>query len=142
MIYKKSDTFYIVGLFDGEDIIDSLQHFLSEERIRSGFFWGIGGVRNPSIGVYDVLETKFKRTIVKGIYEIVSFHGNVSVDPDSISPFIHAHISLAKKDFSIIGGHFFDAEVAVSLEMIFMPTQNPIVREINPLYKVMLWEHL
>ncbi len=142
MIYKKSGDFYIIGLFDGEEIIESIQKFLKEESIKSGFFWAIGGVRNPNIGVYDPFSYNFKRKIVKGIYEVVSFHGNVSIDPDKTEPIIHAHISIALKDFTIVGGHLFDSEVAVAFEMVFMPTKNPIIREFNPIYRVLLWEHI
>ncbi len=142
MIYKKSDDFYIIGLFDGEEIIDSIQKFLEEENIKSGFFWAIGGVRNPNIGVYDPLNFSFKKKVIKGIYEVVSFHGNVTIDPDQTKPIIHAHIAIALKDFSIVGGHLFDSEVAVAFEMVFKPAQNPIVREFDPTYRVLLWDHL
>ncbi len=142
MIFKKSQNFYIIGLSDGELIFNSLQKFFKEENIKSGFFWAIGGIRNPEIGVFDLAENRFKKRSIKGIYEVVLLHGNASINPDKTDPEIHAHISIALKDFSIAGGHLFESEVAVALEMIFLPTKNPIVKEYNPMYRVMLWEHL
>ena len=142
MIYKKSGDFYVIGLSDSEKIMESIQKFLEEENINSGFFWAIGGVRNPNIGVYDLLNENFKKTTIKGVYEVVSFHGNVSVDPDKKQPFIHAHISIALKDFSVLGGHLFESEVAVAFEMVFLPTKNPIVREFDPTFRVMLWNYV
>ena len=142
MIYKKSGDFYVIGLSDSEKIMESIQKFLKEENINSGFFWAIGGVRNPHIGVFDPLKGDFNKTVIKGIYEVVSFHGNVSVNPDDINPFIHAHISIALKDFSVAGGHLFESEVAVAFEMVFLPTKNPIVREFDPTFRVMLWSYV
>ncbi len=144
MIYKKSGNFYVIGLSDSEKIIESIQKFLKEENLNSGFFWAIGGVRNPHIGVFDPLKGDFNKTVIKGIYEVVSFHGNTSVNPDNDNneSFIHAHISIALKDFSVVGGHLFDSEVAVAFEMIFLPTKFPIIREFDPTFRVMLWSYV
>ncbi len=139
---KKSGEFFILHLEDGEEIISSIQNFMQKENIKSGFFFGLGGVRNPLLGVYDPLNSKFIKNHIKGIYEVVSFHGNASVDPDNTAPFIHAHIAIALKDFSVKGGHLFNSEVAVTMEMVFFPTKHPIVREFDPTYRVLLWKYI
>ena len=74
-------------------------------------------------------KNQFIKKTFNGFFEVVSFHGNASIDPDEINPVIHAHISIVTKDFSVIGGHLVESEVAVTYEMVFIPTQNPIVRE-------------
>ncbi|WP_456399991.1 PPC domain-containing DNA-binding protein [Persephonella sp.] len=139
MNYKKIDDIYLLCLSEGERVISSIESFAELEKITSGFFWAVGAIKNVELGIFDIEEKEYIRAIFKDYYEIVSCHGNISVDPETGKHLIHTHISFADKQFNIHGGHLFEAEVTVTFEMVFMPVTVPIYRNINPKFNLKLW---
>ncbi len=140
MNYKKIDDLYLLCLQEGERVIGSIERFVETEGIISGFFWAVGAIRNVELGIFDIEEKDYIKAIFKDYYEIVSCHGNISVDPDSKKPVIHTHISIADKNFKLFGGHLFEAEVTVTFEMVLLPVTVPIHRNINQKFNLKLWK--
>ncbi|WP_457642310.1 PPC domain-containing DNA-binding protein [Persephonella sp.] len=140
MNYRKIDDIYLLCLQEGEKVISSIENFVKFEGINSGFFWAVGAVRNVELGIFDIDDKDYIKAIFKDYYEIVSCHGNISMDPDTQNPVIHTHISIADKDFRLYGGHLFEAEVTVTFEMVLFPVAVPIIRNINPKFNLKLWK--
>lgn len=112
---------YILRLDPGEEIIDSLKRFCSENKIESGRVMGIGAIRQTRIG-YINLESKdyiFREFI--GDYELTSLMGNISIVDGDV--FIHLHITATNTDFNMIGGHLDFAIVSATAE-IFIDVYN------------------
>ncbi len=118
-MFAESD--FIMVLEAGDEIIESLKKFAKEENL-SGFFMGIGAVRDPVIGYYDVEKKQYVKAELEGEYEVLSLMGTISYLPDG-EPFIHAHIILGDSQHRALGGHLFRAKVSVTLELIILRTQ-------------------
>ena len=122
MLYKKQGTSYIVRLEQGDDILKSLRQFSDGQRIKAAFFEGIGSLYKARLGHYDFKDTKtYKYETFDEDLEILTLSGNVSTMNNHALP--HAHITLGRRDFSVIGGHLEDDSLAnmVEVNLVKMP---------------------
>lgn len=111
----------VIILKKGDMVRERLTAFFERNRINSGFFYGIGGVVDPMLSFYDIKNKKYTKKRFAGHYEVVSMTGNLTQEDGGIS--IHAHTVLADKNHKTVGGHFMDAEVAITLELKFTQTE-------------------
>jgi len=122
MRFLKSNNHYIIVLEKDEYVIESLKKFAaSSEAPRSGFFFGIGAVRNPKIGYFDLQDNNYAIKKLEGEFEVINITGNIGVD-ESNEIIVHAHICLGDKNYNVFGGHLFEAQISVTMELIFIPT--------------------
>lgn len=88
---------YTFRLKPGQDLFDSIQAFVMEQRVEAGcILSGVGSLSHATLRLAD-RETNSE---YKGPFEIVSVTGTVSVHGS------HLHISIADGDGKTIGGHF------------------------------------
>ena len=130
---------YIVVLEAEEKVIESL-HTLASDRNICGFFYGIGAVRNPEIGYFDLVQRKYLRRRLDGDFEVVSIIGNITRDEEE-NVIVHAHICLGDRDNNTYGGHLFEATVSVTLEIIVLPTKK-ILRVFDKTKNLKLIAHM
>ncbi len=130
LTYQRVDDGYLVRLPKGAAVTTSLIEFLSEEHVYTGTLRAIGALQEVELGYFDLANKTYLRKSFPGIYELVSFSGNISLV--DAKPFIHAHAILSDANFSPIAGHFFDATVAVTMEVHVSPVSQTISREIDP----------
>ena len=126
-IYPQDEA-YVVVLGAGDLVVKSLEELARNHGVY-GFFYGVGAVKNPEIGYFDVDGKSYIRRSLRGFFEVVCIAGNIGVDMDG-NVIVHAHIALGDNKFGIIGGHLFEAEVSVTLELVVIPT-GKIVRAID-----------
>ncbi len=117
MDYRNDDFIYIVRIDPGEKIMESLTTFLAGKKdlIPSGFLSGIGASSSCEIGWYDLGDGEYKTRLIEENCEITSLIGNIGWDGDQ--PIVHAHITLGKKDYSIVGGHLVEGTISVTCEI-------------------------
>ncbi len=111
----------VIKLHTGDAVREKLTAFLERNRVNSGFFVGLGGVRGPSLSFYDLAKKKFLKKKFPGAYEVASLTGNVAQGADGVE--IHMHAVLSDKSFKTIGGHLLDATVTGTLELKFTQTE-------------------
>ena len=109
--------------------MERLAQFVQKEKLASGMISGIGAFMNSQIGFYDLKEKKYLRHIVEEECELVSLTGNISWFEDK--PIVHCHVSLGTPDFKLLGGHLFEAEVAVTCEVWILPSETKAVRKFS-----------
>ena len=122
MLYKKQGTRYVIRLEQGDDILKSLRQFSDRQRIKAAFFEGIGSLYKVKLGHYDFKDTKtYKYETFDEDLEILILSGNVSTMNDRALP--HAHVTLGRRDFSVIGGHLEEDSLAnmVEVNLLKMP---------------------
>lgn len=129
MKYFVMGSTYVIRLETGEQILATLSGLCERDKIGSGFFSGLGAVGEAEIGHFDPVAKAYSTIKVIEPCEIVSFHGNVSWQDDR--PFIHAHIGLGRKDFSLLGGHLREAVVSATCEVYLTSFRDEIVRRKN-----------
>lgn len=122
MLYKKTGTNFVLRLEESDDILKSLRLFADQQRIRAAFFEGIGSLYKARLGHYDFKDTKtYKYETFDEDLEILTLSGNVSTMNQHALP--HAHVTLGRRDFSVIGGHLEEDSLAnmVEINMVKIP---------------------
>jgi predicted DNA-binding protein with PD1-like motif len=109
----KSGRTYRVNFKKGDEIMSGLTEFAEKHRIRNAHFTGLGAVNKGLFGWADP-ESGLgqKRIELNQEAEIVSFMGNISVDPLGRAV-VHGHGSVAFSDGSVKGGHWWEAYVSI-----------------------------
>lgn len=127
MKHKKLGEKYIIRLFKGEKIIETLTKFLEEESITAAYFSGIGAVIFAELAHYDLEKKEYSSKKFKSPLEIISLAGNISLFEGK--PMIHAHISLGDKSMTMFGGHLKEATVAATCEIILKVFEGSLKRK-------------
>ncbi len=124
---------YFLRLERNEDVLPALTDFCKRKGIMSGSFRAIGAVKEAKIGYYDLAEKKYGSKVYPDEMEVASMTGNVAQVEGA--PFIHAHAVLsgikAGTENQPIGGHVFEAKVAVTLEVHLVAFNESISRALD-----------
>lgn len=117
MIFSKQGSSYVMRLEQGDDILKTLKEFAEKQRIRAAFFEGIGSLYKAKLGHYDFKDTRtYKYEIFEEDLELLTLSGNVSRMGPALP---HAHVTLGRRDFSVIGGHLEEGSLANMVEINF-----------------------
>ncbi len=106
---------FIIRLEKGDDTLASIKRFAEANRIGAALFEGIGSLNTAKLGHYDFATKEYKYEVFREDLEILSLSGNISVM--NRKPLPHAHVTLGKRDFSVIGGHLDDGSSANMVEI-------------------------
>ena len=116
MLYTKQGPSYVLRLEQGDDILKTLRLFAERQRVKAAFFEGIGSLYRARLGHYDFKDTKtYKYETFDEDLEILTLSGNVSTMSQHALP--HAHVTLGRRDFSVIGGHLEEESLANMVEV-------------------------
>jgi uncharacterized protein len=118
-----------IRLDPGEEVLTRLTEFVQESNLSGGTISGIGAVKNATLGFYDLHRREYLRRDFPDEMELVSFTANVTWVEDK--PFIHAHATLSGSDFLARSGHLFSAEIAVTGEFFFSPSDHKLRRVLD-----------
>jgi len=138
MEYLQEENRYLLKLQRGEPVIDSLLRFFTREKIDTGFVRAIGALKNVELGYFDFATKVYLRNKFPATYELLSLQGNISL-VDGF-PFCHAHVVLGEPTFHTIGGHLFEAEVAVTFEALIEKSSRLATRKFDPETGLKLWQ--
>ena len=127
MISDIEKNYIVIKLERGDDVGESITQALDDYGIYSGLVeCGIGMIRDLEIGYWNGKEYERVKLPVPG--EVVSFHGSVS----SNDPRLHIHVSVALKDHSVKGGHFFSGTADPLMEVHILRLEEIVLkRELN-----------
>jgi uncharacterized protein len=117
MDYHKIGERFFLRLYKDEDLFESLQDFAVKEELQSGQLSGIGALKETEIGFYHLDKKEYAKKVFSNEAELISLQGNLSSLEGR--PFFHIHGVLGQSDYSTVGGHFFSAKVAVTVELFF-----------------------
>lgn len=115
----------VVRLDPGDHVMESLKRLREEHAIENAFFTGIGAVDHVVLGHYDVEEEDYKEKSFDRQFEVMNFTGNIGPDK------LHAHITLGRRDFSVIGGHCAAATVSGTFELIVVRGDTPLTHTLD-----------
>lgn len=116
MLYTTQGSRHVLRLEQGDDILKTIREFAKTEKIQAAFFEGIGSLYKAKLGHYDFKETKtYKYETFEEDLEILTLSGNLSTMNNLPMP--HAHVTLGRRDFSVIGGHLEEGSLANMVEV-------------------------
>ena len=128
MKYIRAKQGYILRIYKGEQLMETLQRFVEAEKIRCAEFTGIGAVSTTTFGYYDLEYKKYEFTTMDKMMEVVSLRGNVALFEGK--PMLHVHGAFGDTDLKMYGGHIKEATAGITLE-VFMTTYD---LEVHRLY--------
>ena len=124
---------YLLRLERGEDVLPTIAEFCKRKGILSANLHAIGAVEKSKIGYYDLSKKAYGSKEYPDAMEVASMTGNITqVDGQ---PFVHCHAVLSGivegTENQPIGGHVFEAKVAVTLEVHLVAFNENISRELD-----------
>jgi len=114
--YRRFKDKYIVRLQKGEEVVETLEKFVKEEKIRLGRITGIGATDNATVGFFDTKEKDYHSKKLTGDMEILNLSGNISEMEGE--PYLHLHITLEDAKGVLQGGHLNSAVISATGEII------------------------
>ncbi len=133
-LLQESKQNYLLRLFRGEDVLESLQKFCKHNNIGSGQIQGIGAVSAAKLGFFD--GTEYLVNSFSENLEILSLNGNIAQ-----SEIVHVHGVFGRIDGSCIGGHIFlGCIVSVTCEIQIQVLEPTVSRAEDPKIKLKLLE--
>jgi uncharacterized protein len=126
---SQREHFHLLRIDRGEKVMSSLLDYIRENGIKSGFVTGIGATSSAEIGWFDPVKEVYEKKIIDEPCEITTLVGNVAWFEND--PIAHVHITLGKRDYSVVGGHVIEATVGVTCEIWIMESEMEVHRSIN-----------
>ena len=116
MIYSQLGTDkYVLRLESGDDILQSLRQFATTKRLSASLLEGIGSLSKVKLGHYDFKSKQYKYETFEDDLEILNLSGNIA--SMNRQPLPHVHVTLGRRDFSVIGGHLDEGSAANMVEV-------------------------
>jgi uncharacterized protein len=128
-------TFALVFETD-DDAVAGLLRFADDHAIDAAGLTGIGAARRAAVGWYDPDRRDYGRIEVEEQVEILSLLGDItgpgamlgSTADAAQGRTVHAHVVLARRDGSTVGGHLLEAIVRPTLEILVTETPSVLSR--------------
>jgi hypothetical protein len=127
MRYKKIESTYVIRLERGEKVIEKLLELCEKEKIRAGYFNGLGALSEIELRHFNLTTKEYSSKKLAGQYEITSLHGNIS--EMSGKSYIHAHIAVGDSQFNSWSGHLKEATVSATCEIFLFKLDGVITRK-------------
>ena len=129
MQFKRFADRVQVRFESGEQVAATLLAWLQSEKIGYATMTGLGAVRSATVSYWNADTREYEAHELGEQLEVVSLIGNVTLKNGQ--PFTHIHVTLGRRDLSIVGGHFNDAVVHPNLEVWLRPEVEPVDRELD-----------
>jgi len=128
--------FLIVKLDPGEPVVGTLLTVARGHGLKGAALRAIGAVGHARLGFYLPEEKRYETREFRENLEVLSLSGSLAQSDNG--PVVHAHVCLGRADFSVVGGHLFEATVSVTLEVFLSPTASRIERRLDPRFDLKL----
>jgi len=116
MIYTQLGTDkYVMRLESGDDILQSLRQFATTKRLGASLVEGIGSLNKVKLGHYDFKTKQYRYETFEDDLEVLNLSGNIA--SMNRQPLAHVHVTLGRRDFSVIGGHLDEGSAANMVEI-------------------------
>lgn len=123
--YHDVETSYrLLGkLGHGLDLLEELTAICAGQNLQLGRVEALGALQRATVGFYDQTQRVYESLTFDEGLEILSLIGNVSMKDGA--PMVHAHVTLARHDGSVIGGHLMPGCIIFACEFILQAFQGP-----------------
>jgi predicted DNA-binding protein with PD1-like motif len=128
--YVKTPTGYLMVLRRGDDVIASIEKLAETEKLPSASLTGIGFLGDVTFGFYDFAKKEFDPKTFKDV-EMAGMTGSIAWKDGK--PSVHAHATVAGRDFAAVGGHVLSATVGTgSVEITVIAHDKRLERKVDP----------
>src|SRR3989344_2337114 len=127
MKYKKDKNTYFIRLERGEKIIETLKNFCPKNKIKCGYFFGIGALDEVEMAHYIVENKKYTSKAFKQPLEIVNMSGNITTMNNEV--YLHCHITLSDEKMRAIAGHLKEGSISATCEIVIVKLETTVSRK-------------
>ncbi|HEX7400579.1 MAG TPA: PPC domain-containing DNA-binding protein [candidate division Zixibacteria bacterium] len=127
MQFRKIANGFMIRLIKGEEIIATLTNFVEEQKIPGGFVFGLGALKDLTLGYFDAENKTYIKKLFPQDLEFGNVTGTISYLEGK--PFIHAHVTAGDSDFTSVTGHIFSATISATGEFFILPSDSKIERK-------------
>ena len=131
MKFKNIKDTYFIRLERGERIIETLKSFCANNKIRCGYFFGIGALDDVELAHYIVENKKYTSKTFKQPLEIINMTGNVTTIDKEV--YLHCHITLSDEGMRAIAGHLKEGVISATCEIVLVSAAASITRKYDNL---------
>ncbi len=111
MIEARGDREVVLRMVDGEDLLAELLGIDLDGAVILG---GIGMVRDARLGYWNGVE--YEEHEISEPAELLTMQGNIARREDEA--IVHCHVTVARRDGTVAGGHLIGATVANTAEIV------------------------
>jgi predicted DNA-binding protein with PD1-like motif len=129
MKFQQFGDRYQLRLEDGERVAETLLGWLKAHSIGYATMTGLGAVSAAKVSYWNATSREYEPHQLDEQMEVVSLIGNVTIKEGA--PFTHIHVTLGRRDLSIVGGHFNDMTVHPNLEIWLSPESEAVERTLD-----------
>jgi len=111
MIEARGEREVVVRMLDGESLVENLLSIYVSAAVIVG---GIGMVREARLAYWN--GTDYEEHEAAEPAELLAMQGNLALrDGERV---VHCHLTLARRDGTVVGGHLVAATVANTVELV------------------------
>ncbi len=136
MIKIKINKNYLLRIEPNKELFSEILNFAKEEKIKSGFFFGIGACKNCLLGRYNEKTKDYDWQKINKQMEIASLIGNLTFKENH--HYLHIHTVLSDRNLKSISGHLKELIVFPTCEILFFPFNKKIERNYDKLTNLYL----
>ena len=112
MEISRKGAVIMLRLDQDEDILDSIQEAVKNERYSLLVATGLGMIHDFELGYFD--KGKYLRKVFSEPHELLALQGTVASEGE---PRVHIHATVANKKHEAFGGHLMCGKVWISNEI-------------------------
>lgn len=120
---------YVLRLDPGDEIVQSVETFVSDVDIPVATISGIGAISSVEIGRFDLKAKRFVAKKYEGEFEIINLIGNITRKDDK--PYVHLHLAFADEDLRMHGGHLNYAKISLTAEIFITAFDGELARALH-----------
>ena len=130
MELRKTEYGYFLKFDKDEKLHKTLEQFMRDQKINGAFYHGLGALKNAELGFYHLNKKEYHRETFPDEAELLNLTGSLTWFNDQ--PVVHSHATLGDTKFKAFGGHLFEADVAVTVELMVTVFKEKIQRIPDP----------
>lgn len=126
-IILKEKNKYLLRFDPGEEAMEGLKNFCLAEKVRAGWFWGIGTARELTLSFYDIAAKEYRDKSFGGEMEIAGISGNVAERAGET--IIHCHGVFSDSEMKSVAGHVKKITILATCEIFFEKFESSLKRQ-------------
>lgn len=128
VIYSSENT-YLLRLQRGEEAIEKILEFCTQNQITAAWVQGLGAVDEANISYYDLSKREYVSLTFAETMELTNLTGNIATVDGK--PMLHAHVTLSRSDYTTIGGHVQFMKISGTGEIYITKLNAAFTREFD-----------
>ncbi len=125
----RENTQYILRFDRDEEVMSGLKEFCLQERIKGGYFSGLGACDSVKLALYEFETKKYIEKEFNDELEIDTITGDIAMAGDDL--IVHMHGTFSDREYKTYGGHVMNLKVSATCEIMLTTFSTQMNREFD-----------